>query len=447
MTTTAGPPAAGTAGSNGLAARRAALGLLHTILDRRQSLGEALRQNETLPTLPSADRAFARLMAHTVLRRLPEIDAIYGQFLQRPLPGRASTAKHLLRIGTVQLVHLKTPAHAAVDTAVRLADSGDASRLKGLINAVLRKVAANAENDRARAEEPETVRMNTPNWLWRCWRGAYGEEATAAIARAHLAEPPLDITVKSEVGSWSERLDATLLPNGSLRRRRGGDPTGWPGYSDGEWWIQDAAAALPARLLGNVAGKSVLDLCAAPGGKTAQFAVAGAKVTAVDISRNRTDQLSENLARLGLAVETVVADMRDWRPPEPADIVFLDAPCSATGTCRRNPDILRLRQPDDIEKLAHVQETLLDDAAEMVAPGGLLVYVTCSLQPEEGPNQIAAFTERRTGFAAAPFDQSLAPELGAAFDDTGALRTLPCHWGERGGMDGFFAVALQRVSD
>ena len=261
---------------------------------------------------------------------------------------------------------------------------------------------------------------------------------------SHLANPPIDISAKEDPELWAQSLGAELLPTGTIRLTAGGHPSEWVGFEGGHWWIQDAAAAIPVKLLGHIAGKTVIDLCAAPGGKTAQLVNAGAMVTAVDISRSRLSRLESNLARMQMSAKTIVADLRQWRPNDPADIVLLDAPCTATGTCRRHPDILRLRNESDVAKLTAIQSTLLDAAAEMVAPGGLLLYVTCSLQPQEGPDQISSFLNRHLNFQRSQFDVSDCKTLESALSADGSLRTLPCHWPDRGGMDGFFAVVLTR---
>lgn len=427
---------------NGLPARRAVLAALEMVLDKRQPLEIALDRSDDWRTLPTQDRAFARLLLLTILRRLPEIDRIYGQFLDRPLPQRPSQVAHLLRLGAAQLAFLQTPAHAAVDTSVTLAGEMHNPKFKGLVNALLRKVAG----AKGTLDQFEAARLNTPDWLWRSWSDAYGEAAAAEIARLNLEEPPIDLSVNRDPEQWAGLLDAELLPSGSLRRRGGGDPSGWPGFDEGAWWVQDAAAALPVKLLGDIAGLTALDLCAAPGGKTAQLAAAGARVTALDISEKRLERLKSNMARLGLPADTVAADLRDWQPPDKADIVVLDAPCTATGTCRRHPDILRLRGPDDVAKMAGVQETLLQAAADMVTVGGTLLYITCSLQSEEGPDQVSHFLNRYDDFTRRPFVLPAWPGLEDIVTAEGELRSLPTHWSSRGGMDGFFAVALRRIS-
>jgi 16S rRNA (cytosine967-C5)-methyltransferase len=360
------------------------------------------------------------------------------------MPERSGTLYPILLSAAAQLIYLETPAHAAIDLAVTLAQyDPKAKRYDKLVNAVLRKVASEGEAIAARLD---ATRVNTPDWLWLRWASYWGAERAHAIAAAHLVEPPLDLTVKSDPALWAERLSGRVLPTGSVRLLPKGRIEDLPGFAEGAWWVQDVAASLPARLLGDVAGKRVADLCAAPGGKTAQLALAGASVVAVDSSKTRLKLLGENLKRLGLEAETVHADAAAWRPGAPFDAVLLDAPCSSTGTIRRHPDIPYLKSPKDIEALAALQARLLDNAATRVKPGGKLVYSTCSLEPEEGEAQIAAFLVRNGAFSLAP----IAPEevFGQAgwIEPSGCLRTFPYELGldtpEWSGMDGFFATGL-----
>jgi len=423
-------------------ARAIALDLLQDVLHRHRALDEALAANRDLARLEPRDRAFARLLTATVLRRLGQIDAIIDARLERPLPAKRASVRDILRLGVAQIAFLDLAPHAAVDTAVGLAEARRQKGLKGLVNAVLRRVA---EAGPAPSDDPE--HRNVPDWLWQSWAEAYGAETAAAVAAANLAEAPLDISLKvpAEAEIWGERLEAEILPTGTLRRMAGGDVTGLPGFAEGAWWVQDAAAALPARLLGDVAGLAVADLCAAPGGKTAQLAVAGAHVTAVDISKKRLQRLSENLARLGLAAETIATDAAKWTPPATFDAVLLDAPCSATGTLRRHPDIAWNKGPEDVVRLTAVQDRLLAAALRMVKPGGTVVYATCSLQPEECERQIAALVESGAPVAVDAVRREDIPGLDDAVTADGALRTLPCHWAERGGIDGFYAARLRRT--
>ena len=426
-------------------ARAAALDILGSVLPRGTALDEALAGHDGMARLESRDRAFARLLIATTLRRLGQIDALIGACLDRPLGRSAGRIRDILRLGVCQLVFLGVAPHAAVHGMVELVGKNRAYR--GLVNAVLRRMSRDG-GDLARGQD--AARLNTPDWLWRRWRTAYGEATTRAIAEAHLADPPLDFTIKQDskgdLQAWAARLEASILPTGSLRRTAGGAIEGLDGYGDGAWWVQDAAAALPARLLGAIAGETVIDLCAAPGGKTAQLAARGAKVIALDRDRTRLDRLEANLGRLGLDAETVHADGVDWRPKTPAAHVLLDAPCSATGTIRRHPDIPHLKQPGDIARLAALQDRLLKGAAEMLAPGGLLVYCVCSLEPEEGPERIAALLARRPDVVRESVAAALPDGLDSLITGDGDLRTLPCHLAELGGLDGFYAARLRRLA-
>lgn len=425
--------------------RALAIDLLRAVLRARRPLDEAWVDADGLAALAPRDRAFARLLTTTVLRRLGQIDTLIEMCLDRPLKPKLADVRDLLRLGTAQLVFLKTPPHAAVSTTLALATGPGLAGYKGLLNAVLRRIAREGE---AALAAQDAARLNTPDWMWTAWCAAYGEAAARAIAEAHLADPPLDLSVKdaSERDLWADRLGASVLPSGTLRLPPGsGEVTGLPGFAEGAWWVQDAAAALPARLLGDVAGKRVLDLCAAPGGKTAQLAAAGARVAALDLSETRMARVRENLVRLRLSAETVVADATTWRPPEPFEAVLLDAPCSATGTLRRHPDIARLKEPKDVRSLSGLQDALLANAVRMLAPGGVLVYATCSLQLEEGPTRIAALLAGDAPLARVPIRDEEVGGPAEAVTAEGDLRTLPCHLAERGGMDGFYACRLRRV--
>ncbi len=278
------------------------------------------------------------------------------------------------------------------------------------------------------------------------WCAAYGETVTRAIAAAHVKEPPLDLSVRDPAAAadWAARLDGVMLPTGSIRCRDAGLVTELPGYDEGAWWVQDAAAALPARLLGEVAGRPVIDLCAAPGGKTAQLAAMGARVVAVDRSPSRMVRLKDNLARLSLAADCVIADAATWHPPEPAALVLLDAPCTATGTIRRHPDIPHLKSGDDVARLTQLQARLLDAAMAMLAPGGTLIYGVCSLEVEEGPRQMAQLLARGTPLRRQPIGADEIGGLEQCVTADGDLRTLPCHLADEGGLDGFYAARLVR---
>jgi 16S rRNA (cytosine967-C5)-methyltransferase len=423
-------------------ARHVALDLIGGVLGRERPLDEAIDDSPAMAKLSLRDRAFARLLVATVLRRLGQIDTLISDCLANPLPPRAAQVHDILRLGIAQLLFLHTPPHAAVATSVDLAQSRGFPSHKGLVNAVLRRLSIEGP-DRVTAQD--AARLNTPAWLWQSWSRHYGDAVTRAIATAHLREAPLDLTLRANAAGWCESLGATPLPTGTLRRAGGGAVATLPGYAEGAWWVQDAAAALPARLFGNVAGLQVVDLCAAPGGKTAQLADAGAFVTAIDRSSRRLERLVSNLRRLSLPAATVAADALTWRPERPVDAVLLDAPCSATGAIRRHPDVPHLKRPADVARLAMIQDKLLRAAVEMLRPGGMLVYCTCSLEPEEGSQRIDALL--RSG---APVERRpiAAAELDTPVDwltADGDLRTLPFHLAEYDGVDGFYGARLVKL--
>ena len=422
-----------------LTARHVALDLIGAVLRRKRPLDDAIEDSSAMHQLPGRDRAFARLLVATVLRRLGQIDALIADCLNIPLAPRAALVHDILRLGVAQLIFLRTPPHAAVATSVDIAQSCGFVSHKGLVNAVLRRLSVEGAG---RVDEQDAPRLNTPDWLWKSWSRSYGEAMARAIATAHLREAPLDLTLRDDVETWCTKLDAVLLPTGTLRRTAGGALATLPGYADGAWWVQDAAAALPARLFGDLAGREVVDLCAAPGGKTAQLATAGARVTAVDRSTRRLERLVSNIERLKLPVEAVGADALTWRPSHPVEAVLLDAPCSTTGAIRRHPDVPHLKLPEDVARLSAVQENLLLAAIDMLRPGGVLIYCTCSLEPEEGPERIESLF-----YAGAPVDrQEIRPdEIDAPpewITPAGDLRTLPCHFGEYDGIDGFYCARL-----
>jgi 16S rRNA (cytosine967-C5)-methyltransferase len=422
-----------------LASRRVALDLLVACLDKGQPLDDALARHQGFAGLDPRDRAFVRLLLATTLRRLGEIEEVLGALIERPLEGANATGRQVLRLGAAQLLFLGTPPHAAVDTSVRLVVDAGLPHLRGLANAVLRRVA---REGLALLGDRDPARLNTPHWLWQSWAEAYGEEATRAIAAAHLIEAPLDLTPRSNAGFWAGRLEGELLPTGTIRRASGGAVTDLPGFAEGAWWVQDAAATLPVRLLGDVSGKRVADLCAAPGGKTLQLAATGAQVTAVDISARRMARVGENLARAGLSAELVTADASKWAPQEKFDAILIDAPCSGTGTLRRHPDIAWLKDEDDVGRLTLTQDRLLLHATELLKPGGTLVYAVCSLQEDEGPARVAALLARDKNLRRLPVQPAELPGLADAVTPSGDVRTLPSMWAERGGLDGFYIARL-----
>lgn len=423
--------------SSGVPSRQAALKILEDVLDKDRSVDEAMVGLEGLET---RDRGFARLTALTVLRRLGQLDDLIAGLMDRPPQGRTRRILNVLRIGLAQRLFLDTPSHAAVDAAVELARAEGMAKLSGLVNAVLRR--ADREGS-ALLTKQDPALLNTPDWLWADWNASFGEEAARSIAAAHLKEPPTDLSVIDSPLEWATTLNATPVLAGSVRLPKSGDITTLPGFAEGRWWVQDAAARLPVKLLGDVSGKTVIDLCAAPGGKTAQMIASGANVIAVDRSKSRLKRLSENLTRLSMNAEVVAADATRWRPKTPADAVLLDAPCSATGTLRRHPEIAYRRGPADVEKLAALQKRLVTAAVDMLAPGGLLVVATCSLQAAEGA-ELYEFCEAQPGLTPVPPRQDEIPELPARSFQGDYLRTLPCDLSDQGGMDGFFTARFRK---
>lgn len=431
--------------AEGLASRDCALSLLHQILGQKRPLDQVLERDEGLRALDGRDRAFVRMLVSTVLRRKGQIDDLISRALEKGQEPRPEMLRHILYLGITQIIFMDVPDHAAVDTSVSLATQHNMERQKGFVNAVLRRMISEGREWMKKQDE---VALNFPEWILRAWIEDYELSGALEVATASLAEAALDITVKKdeEQKLWAGTLEASELPTGSLRRSGGGSVGGLPGLAEGSWWVQDASSALPVKLMGDVAGKRVIDLCAAPGGKTMQLAAAGAHVVALDRSAARMKILQENLARTGLEshVETVIADGAEWQPKSPADIVLIDAPCTATGTIRRHPDLLHLKTARDLTQLVDTQARLLDNAARMVEKGGMIFYCTCSLQKDEGERQIDRFVHDHPDFKRVPFKALNVLGMDRAITDYGDLRLLPFHLAPHGGMDGFFIARLEK---
>ena len=430
-------------------ARDLAVAQVAAVLRYGRAFDDAIGHTQRQPQfagLEPRDRGLAHLIAATVLRRLGQIDAVIAKFLERPLPEKRGDLSSILQVATAQLLFLESAPHAVLNIAVeQCRASTQSERFAKLANAVLRRVS---EQGRALLAAQDSVRVNIPEWMFLRWIKAYGEAVALKIASASLAQAPLDISVKADAAEWAAKLSAEVLPTGTLRLKADTRVDELPGFAKGAWWVQDAAAALPARLLGDVKGKRIADLCAAPGGKTAWLASRGAIVTAVDNGAERLDRMQGNLDRLRLSATLVEADVTKWRPEEPFDAVLLDVPCSATGTIRRHPDILRLKRASDITKLAALQAKMLERAKTFVKPGGLLVYCTCSLEPEEGVAQIDRLLRANKMIKRRPI---LALEVGGEPDwvtPAGDVRTLPFHMPraapELSGLDGFYIARLVR---
>lgn len=432
------------AGIDGLPARDTAVSALFTVLVEKRPFEDAFAKAASARALAPRDRAFARLMATTVLRNRGSLQAVLKTYLAKPLPEHLGRLEHILLAAAAQLLLLQTPPHAAISLAVdQCRADRNGRRFGNLVNAVLRRLS---ESGSGRLASLDNVMLTFPEWLLDRWGRTYGIAEARQIARASLSEPPLDITVKSDAEAWASRLNGVVLPTGSIRCSHVGRIEDLDGYADGAWWVQDAAAALPVKLLGDVSGLSALDLCAAPGGKTAQLAAGGARVVSVDKSAGRLARLQENLQRLGLSADVSTADAQSFTSDTLFDVVLLDAPCTATGTIRRHPDILYLKRPEDVAALAALQARLLRQASRLVKPGGTLLYCTCSLEPEEGEEQIAAFLVEHGDFRRRPIqlDETVIPLLWRTAD--GDLRTLPSYFSDLPeglrGLDGFFAATL-----
>ncbi len=427
-----------------MTARQVALDLLQAVLAQKQALDHVLERDQGFKALPSRDKAFCRMLVSTTLRRLGQIDDLIRRAEDKP-GAKNITLENILRLGVTQIFFMQVPDHAAVDTAVRLADAAGMDKQKGFVNALLRTLTRTGQEW---IKLQDQGRLNTPEWLLKIWIEDYGLREAAQIAAANLSEAPLDISIRDEGerNYLSANLKATELSAGTLRRSDGGAVHEMDGFEDGKWWIQDASAAIPASLFGGVKGKVVVDLCAAPGGKTMQLAARGAHVIALDRSAQRLGRLRENLKRLRLEenVEIVVADAAEWHPKEPPEMILLDAPCTATGTIRRHPDVPHLKTRKDFESLVEVQARILENAFNILAPGGVLVFCTCSLQKAEGELQVRFLLsnhDNATKIAIMP------EELGdwdEAITEDGDLRILPYHRAALGGMDGFFISRIRK---
>ena len=428
---------------DGLLARQVALAALDQVVARRQPLDQFLDQSDTYRELETRDRAFVRMLTSTVFRRRGQLDDLIAMATESDKPPSPLRLHNLLRLGAAQIAFMDTADYAVVDTSVTLADSVGLARQKGLVNAVLRRIAREGG---ARLAQ-QGAWLNIPAWLQESWTADYGADIAGAIAQASLAEAPLDLTLRDPAACehFASLLEAKILPTGTLRLAGGPVPE-LPGFAEGAWWVQDAAASLPAHLFGDIAGRTVYDLCAAPGGKTAQLAAAGADVVALDRSAARLPRLRENMARLGLEarVTAVAGDAESWTPPAPADFILLDAPCTATGTIRRHPDLLMLKTAADVARLAATQSRLLDRAAAQLAPGGVLIYCTCSVQKAEGEDQIEALLTRQPDLRRVPVAAAEIGNLADAITPGGDVRLLPFHLAASGGIDGFFIARLAR---
>lgn len=430
----------------GLPARQAAAKLLAAVVDARTSLDGLTDEEHGHPAyraLEGRDRALVRAILISALRFRGTIAAAITAQLDRPLPGNALTLNHVLHVAAAQILFLDVPDRAAVDLAVEQAKADPRTRrFDGLVNGVLRSIGRRKDAILAKSDAPDA-----PDWFVSRLNEAYGEDRAKAILAAHRTEAPVDFTVKNDPQGWAERLGGIVLPTGTVRvPRPEGAISGLPGYAEGSWWVQDAAATLPALIMGDVSGLRVADLCAAPGGKTAQLIQAGAQVTAFDISRSRLKRLWTNLERLDLQAEVIEADISSFAPTELFDAVLLDAPCSSTGTVRRHPDVLWTKSPEEIAKLASVQLRLLGAAIRLVKPGGRIIFSNCSLDPIEGESLVDQALADHPELALDPIKPGEFPALDPYLSARGTVRTTPADLPHDNpalaGMDGFFAARL-----
>lgn len=431
---------------SGMASRLAAHGVMMKVLKQHDTVEKAVGGDPALAKLNDRDRAFAMQLVMTTLRWKGIWDVMLANFMAKPMKAERLDITICLYLGMTQLLHMQVADHAAVDTSVNLAKKCF-PKLSGLVNAVLKRVVKEGEQWLSEQAPESLASASMPQWMYKSLRNAYGEDAPL-IASAHRVLPPTDIQFKqaTQAQDWALFNGGEVVLHGSIRLLEGIVPiTQLEGFEAGDWWVQDIAASLPVRLLGDVSGKNVLDCCAAPGGKTMQLAAAGAQVTALDSSSFRMKRVEENLQRTRLQAQMLVADALSWQPSEPFDAIMLDAPCSATGTIRRHPELPWQRTEQEVARLVKLQRELLSRAIDWLKPGGVLVYAVCSLLPQEGEEQVKQLLE-----SDAPVKLSFinASELGCPGDwvnTVGFLRTLPCFEAETGGMDGFFAARLIRV--
>lgn len=408
--------------------RQSAVRILMRVLNEKQTVPAAVAAEKDFEKFSDSDQNFVRLLILTTLRRMGQIDGVLAKLLKRPIPKKQQVVQQILRLGITQGLFLKTPDYAVVNTSVALVKKFHFDGLSGFVNAVLRGFFR-LKNPLAGLENPA---VNLPKWLWESWQEAYGADVAQQMAAAVMEEPPLDLSVPSHPEEWAQKWNGRVLPTGSVRVPVSG-PEALPGFQKSGCWVQNAAASIPAQLFTDIQGKEVADLCAAPGGKTAQLAHRGARVVAFDVSEKRAQRLRENMARLGLNVRVQVADVLEIEEKEAFDAVLLDAPCSATGTIARHPEMKYHRAPKDVERLAEVQKALLKKAIRLVKTGGEIVFATCSLQPQEGDRVIRSVSDLVEVIW--PADK----RWQGFITPLGSLRILP---GD--GMDGFYVCLMRK---
>ena len=432
-------PSASPRDNNSLTSRRLAAFAVKEVMEHHQPLEQVLAGQPDYRALEGRDRAFVRLIAAITFRRMGQIEAALKPFIRQRPPKLVYAA---LQTAAAQILYLDTPAHAAVgETVAMLKSRGSSKGFANMANAVLRNVVDKGPN-LAGAQPPK---VNIPGWIRGEWERAYGRQAGRKMSAQLMKDPVLDVSVKANVSDWAVKLGGEVIAAQSVRLGKIGDVTALEGFDAGDWWAQDVAASLPVQLLGDVSGKRVLDMCAAPGGKTMQLAAKGAIVTALDKSEGRLERVKENLDRTKLSAEIICADALEWAPEgDLHDIVLLDAPCSATGTFRRHPDVLYNRSPKDVANLVRLQDKLLAKAAEFVRPGGTLLYCTCSLMPKEGQPRVDTFLQNLPDFRLIPILNVPSLALAQEAFSEGSLRSLPYYLEDKGGMDGFFIARLER---
>lgn len=427
----------------GLEVRAAAVKILSAVLEKKTSLDGMLDNDHGNPVyvaLNGQDRALLRAIINSALRHLPRIDAALNYLLDSPLPQGAKSLHHIFVVAIAQMIYLDVPDHSAVDLAVEQASRDSRTkRFVALVNAILRRLGREKEAVRAHMDSVSVI----PDWYFKRLVKDYGKDRAQRIADAQLIPSAIDVTVKREPSLWAQKLGGELLPNGSIRLNSfDGAISELEGFDAGEWWVQDFSAALPVQLMGDIAGKTVLDTCAAPGGKTAQLVSAGAKVTALEQSSSRLKRLKQNMARLGLDVEMIETNMQKYQPETLYDVVLLDAPCSSTGTLRKHPDVLWTKGVSDIEKLASVQDVMLRHALTLVKSGGFVVFSNCSADKIEGEAVVDKLIRERNDVKRLPFSRDEWPALAEAISVDGDLRTSADMFG---GVDGFYAARLQKL--
>lgn len=431
---------------DGMQPRAVALSIIAQVLGQKKMLDSVLDHDKGFLSLLPRERAFVRMLVSTVLRRKGQIDELIARAMNKGETPKPDQLKWILYIGVTQLLFMQVADHAAVDTSVTLMTQNDMEGRKGFVNAILRRIAGDG---RAWVAGQDEASSNIPDWLYQSWIKSYGVVRAKDIALASLEEAYFDITVKNPADAdlWASLLACEKLPTGTLRRRSAGAVSELQGFDRGEWWVQDASSALPATLMGDIAGKTVLDLCAAPGGKTMQLAARGAKVVALDRSASRMSVLSENLARVNLTgqVDVVIEDGAAWAPKQKFTHILLDAPCTATGTLRRHPDLLHLKNEKDQAGLENIQDRLLKNAASLLEMGGTLIYCTCSLQKGEGEHHIERFLIANRDFTRIPVRKEEFYGLEGVINADGDVRVFPYHLKEQGGMDGFFISRMQKI--